>query len=167
MAQNILPRRLAVGRNMVRRIHRPLNLVLIIAAAGRGQKLGVVDKVKVMDGDDAPPRAAGGGNEVGAVQHVQAVGQQFGRQRPALQAMVAGCPQVAAAEVGGGREVGTAILAAVKQRVAIAGVELRQRRQQMHHVLANASHLVIRQAAIDPYLHTRHCKLIQPKRKAE
>lgn len=88
-------------------------------------------EIQIMYRNNTPFGTKSGRDEIRAVQHIQAVGQQFGGQGQAFQPVMAGRPQVGAVEVGSGGGVGTAVLATVKYCILIFLIYLRQGGQQV------------------------------------
>ena len=108
--------------------------------------------------NDAPFGTKSRRDEIGTVEDIEAMGQEFGGQGYALQPVMAGGPQVGTAEIGGWRSVGTAVFPTLKYGIGIGLVQLGQSRQQVQDILANAPHLIKRQPAIYPDVHQKIVK---------
>jgi len=89
---DVVPRPVRVGKNMVGAFDGAVDLAVVAGACG-GEELGKVDKVQVVNRDNRAKSAPKGRDKVGAVEQRQPLAQQFGRQRAALKAVMAGRPE--------------------------------------------------------------------------
>ena len=71
LLDQIVPRGVAICRDVVRNLHRPRNLVCIICHAVPRQELRVKDEIQIVHGDDFAPTTPLWRNKVWAVQHIQ------------------------------------------------------------------------------------------------
>ena len=106
-----------------------------------------------MDCDYVSPCRFDRRNKVRAVQHVEISGDQFETQKPAFVPMVTWSPEVLPHKIFLMRYSIGRILAAMKHDILVDIIQSSKGRQQLQHIAADATHLVMWEACIDPDLH--------------
>ncbi len=151
--QQVAPRVVAIGGDVIRLLHRPADLLQVVAAALGGQVVGVVEEIQVVDGDDVLFGPPGRGDKVGGVEQGEAVRPQLCPQRPFFPLVVARCPKITPPKVRRIRDMRLGILATLENGILVGLIQFCQGRDEVQNVLANPPHPVKRQPTINSDVH--------------